>query len=67
MNADEFVATTGQLIQTENAWAFSPAPLPPELDSTWPLLHAATIADRAVGTLAGIGRTLPNPELLIKP
>ena len=68
MNRDEFTATTGQLVPIpENAWAFVPAPLPPELDSTWSLINAATVADRSLGMLAGIGRTLPNPELLIQP
>jgi Fic family protein len=68
MNAAEFVATTGKLVPIpEKAWAFVPAPLPPRLDSTWSLINAATVADRAIGLLSGIGRTLPNPELLIQP
>jgi Fic family protein len=46
---------------------FSPAPLP----RTFPLEPATTrslsAADRALGRLAGTGRLLPNPHLLVQP
>lgn len=47
--------------------AFVPAPLPPPLD--WPpeLATKLSEADRAIGQLAGEGRRLPNPHLLIRP
>ncbi|HEV7922361.1 MAG TPA: Fic family protein, partial [Thermoanaerobaculia bacterium] len=45
---------------------FVPAPLPPEIELSWSLMNAVTVADRATGKLAGIGRTLPNPDLLIQ-
>lgn len=48
-------------------WAFMPNPLPPPL--TWAPELVATLseADRALGELAGLGRSLPNPHLLIRP
>ncbi|MBI2303329.1 MAG: Fic family protein [Chloroflexi bacterium] len=48
-------------------WAFVPHPMPPPLDFTPELVSALSEADRALGELAGIGRTLPNPYLLIRP
>src|SRR5438045_8752933 len=48
-------------------WAFVPNPLPPELSIELPVIRALSVADRALGELAGIGRTLPNPQLLIQP
>ena len=47
--------------------AFIPDPLPPHLEYTPPLIHTLSAADRAVGELAGLGRTLSNPWLLIRP
>ena len=48
-------------------WAFNPPPLPPPLGATWELARQVSEADRALSELAGIGRTLPNPHLLIAP
>jgi Fic family protein len=50
-----------------NASTFVPSPLPPSLDLTWELASSVAKAERAVGELAGIGATLPNPDLLIQP
>jgi len=47
--------------------AFVPDPLPPRLDWTAQLAKVLSDADRAVGRLAGEGRRLPNPHLLIRP
>jgi Fic family protein len=47
--------------------AFVPAPLPPRIEASWNLTGRLSEAERAVGQLAGIGRTLPNPQLLIRP
>jgi Fic family protein len=44
-----------------------PAPLPPPLEWRASLVLALSTADRAVGRLAGEGRRLPNPHLLIRP
>ena len=48
-------------------WAFVPNPLPPALAWTAELVAALSEADRALGELAGLGRSLPNPHLLIRP
>src|SRR5436190_19969907 len=47
--------------------AFVPDPLPPELEWTPTLVRALSDADRLVGRLAGEGRRLPNPHVLIRP
>lgn len=47
--------------------AFMPYPLPPKLTWTPELIRALSEADRAVGALAGLGRMLPNPHILIAP
>jgi Fic family protein len=44
-----------------------PAPLPPRLEWTADLASKLSAADRAIGRLAGEGRRLPNPHLLIRP
>jgi Fic family protein len=51
----------------EGCWAFVPVPIPPKLDYGPPLVAALSEADRALGELAGLGRTLPNPYLLTRP
>ena len=48
-------------------WAFVPNPLPPKLTLDLPLLQTLSAADRALGELAGLGRTISNPHLLIRP
>jgi len=48
-------------------WAFLPNPLPPNLSWSTELVNALSRADRALGELAGLGRALPNPYLLIRP
>jgi Fic family protein len=58
----------GKLVSVgEGRWAFVPASLPPNLDYGPPLVAALSEADRALGELAGLGRTLPNPYLLTRP
>jgi len=61
----------GQLIhvgQGELAyWAFMPNPLPPSIALENRLWIALSEADRALGELAGLGRIVPNPHLLIQP
>lgn len=48
-------------------WAFIPAPLPPEIEFDAKLVQTLSDADRALGELAGLGRMLPNPNLLVQP
>src|SRR5882762_2258648 len=66
----------GKLRQSGNArlvkvpqgyWAFVPNPLPPRIDFSPQLVNALSEADRALGALEGMGRTLPNPTLLVIP
>ncbi len=47
--------------------AYLPAPLPPEIGWDPGLAMALSEADLAVGRLAGEGRRLPNPHILIRP
>ena len=47
--------------------AYVPAPLPAPLTWDGPLTVCLSAADRAIGRLAGEGRRLPNPHLLIRP
>lgn len=47
--------------------AFAPSPLPPVIEWTGELVATLSAADQALGQLAGVGRTLPNPHLLIRP
>lgn len=47
--------------------AFVPAPLPPTVEFDSELVLALSGADRALGELAGVGRSIPNPQLLIRP
>ncbi len=46
--------------------AYVPEPLPPRLEWSASLAAALSEADRAVGRLAGEGRRLPDPHLLIR-
>src|SRR5919197_2157284 len=47
--------------------AFVPDPLPPSLGLDWAFAAKLARATHAVGELAGLARTLPNPHLLINP
>lgn len=72
MNPDKFRhSPSGRVIQVgqgETAyWSFVPHPLPPPLTFDAALIRLLSDADRALGELAGLGRALPNPHLLINP
>lgn len=72
MNPERFRnSASGQVIrvgQGEAAyWAFVPHPLPPSLSADWELTRTLSESDRALSELAGLGRTMPNPHLLIGP
>lgn len=49
------------------ALAFVPAPLPPSLEFDGRMVGLVDRASRATGELAGTGRRLANPSLLIRP
>ncbi|MFQ5478289.1 MAG: Fic family protein [Candidatus Binatia bacterium] len=58
----------GQRVRCPGGYrAYVPAPLPPRITWNLGLVAALSAADRAVGKLAGEGRRLPNPHLLIRP
>ncbi len=69
MNASDFKSTqTGHLVPTiQGCQAFVPTPLPPPELSLEGLAPLLTRAAKALGELSGIGRTLQNPYLLIRP
>lgn len=63
-------SATGQLVKISvprEDWAFVPNPLPPDWkfpERLWPLLVEAK---EELARLDGIARSLPNPELLLRP
>jgi Fic family protein len=62
------MAQPGKQIKTPQGYsAFVPDPLPPAFDWSRELVHALSDADRAIGRLAGEGRRLPNPHVLMRP
>lgn len=69
MNADNFrQSSAGKVLRSPlGYWTFAPNPLPP--DFRWPptLIGALSDADRALGELAGLGRSLLNPHFLVRP
>ena len=59
---------SGRLVQRSEGYeAFIPAPLPPRIELTPRLVRCLSDADRLIGQLAGEGRRLPNPHLLMRP
>lgn len=59
---------SGRWVKTlEGYKAFRPNPLPPEIIWTPRLVRILSQADRLLGRLAGEGRQLPNPHVLIRP
>lgn len=55
------------LVRAERGYrAFVPPPLPPDLTFDLKLATTLSTADRAVGELAGLGRTLPSAALLAR-
>ncbi len=69
MDPAEFVAPeAGRVIRTAHGYhAFVPAPPPPKLEYTPALVRLLSVADAALSELSGVGRTLPNPHILIAP
>ena len=48
-------------------WTFEPNELPPALSLDWEMVQRLSEANIALGELAGVGKRLPNPMLLIRP
>jgi len=73
MDPESFTSDApGRLIRSgegrEAYWAFVPDPLPPRLSLHDPeLWRVHSAADRAIGELAGLGRAIPNPHILVSP
>jgi Fic family protein len=69
MNPADFQApSSGRIVQAAGGYAaFVPAPLPPDLAYSPSLVLALSRADSALSELSGLGRQLPNPNLLIAP
>ncbi|HEX4740157.1 MAG TPA: Fic/DOC family N-terminal domain-containing protein, partial [Caulobacteraceae bacterium] len=69
MNAEEFHdSPSGRTALTlDGVVAFVPNPLPPSELSLGGLVAQIARATQALGELSGIGRTLPNPYLLLRP
>ena len=69
MIADRLASSpSGHLVPIEdNQFAFVPYPLPRHLELDNSLVIQLDKATRAVATLAGVGETLANPHLLIRP
>ena len=58
----------GRIVQAQKGyWAYVPNPLEPLLDLDVHLVRKLAEAERSLGELAGVARTLPNPHLLIGP
>src|SRR5919199_2280048 len=69
MNPADFRApSAGHVVLVPSGYAaFIPAPLPPQIVYDADLVLALSRADTALSELAGIGRHMPNPHLLISP
>src|ERR1041385_8684143 len=57
----------GRVVRCGTYKAFVPDPPPTTIDATPSILRAMSDADRLIGRLAGEGRALPNPHLLMRP
>src|ERR1035437_7934056 len=58
----------GKIIKApQGYWAFVPSHLPPKVDYTAALVSLLSEADRSLGALEGMGRVLPNADLLVMP
>lgn len=68
MEAADFTPEApGRLVRVEGSVAFVPRDLPPPLTWDNETVGLLSAAERALGQLAAMGRTLPNPHLLIRP
>ncbi|MFA6134175.1 MAG: Fic family protein [Phycisphaerae bacterium] len=61
-------SAAGRAVKTSTGyWAFVPAPLPPTIPYDANITLLLSQADAALSELSGLGRYLPNPDLLIAP
>lgn len=57
----------GELVTIDGHQAYNPDPLPPEIEITPALFRVHAEAQQELSELAGIGRTIQNPHMLIRP
>lgn len=69
MDLDRFdpAVMPGDFVSIDGHQAYNPDPLPPDLELTPDLFSAVAAAQKELSELAGIGRTLKNPHMLIQP
>jgi Fic family protein len=70
VHGEDFSATArgeARPVPGQGYWAYYPTPLPRRLDYTDSLVRQLDEATGALHRLAGVGRLLPNPNLLIAP
>ena len=69
MKPNEFRnSKAGKAIRTQTGyWTFIPAPLPPEIEWTTPLILALSDADRELSKLTTLAGNFPFPRLLTQP
>ena len=69
MKAEEFRnSSSGKLVWTPREyWAFVPNPLPPRIQWAPELVESLSRADRALGELSGLSRSLLDPYLIVLP
>ncbi len=68
MRQEDFINPSGSLVTSMAGYlTFVPQPLPPELSWSPELVKVLSEANRYLGELAGLGRTLSNPHLLVRP
>lgn len=68
MDPKEFSKPSGKLVENEEKHiSFVPNPLPPEIVYDAELQELVANSHLLLGKLAGIGKLLPNPHLLIQP
>lgn len=69
MDIDRFTRDApGQIVAIASGeHAFVPCPLPPAWEFSGPLWPLLVEAKHQIGILEGIGRTLPNPAILLRP
>jgi len=68
LNRERFTNPAGRIVRTPQGYeAFVPTPLPRHVELSADLVYLLSEADRSLGELSGMARTLPNPQLLVAP
>lgn len=68
MDYESFTNPAGRIVRTPQGYgAFVPGKVPRRITLNEELIWLLSEADRSLGELAGVARTLPNPQLLVAP